>query len=132
MTGAPKDKKPVPTSTFEQLKSNPLLFFGGIAVLAVVLLGTVLLLRRKKSRAELVHAAPALPRASHQEDALEPSRPARDADRIDRESRLPGQTLQLPPSRVEVLTGQLRDSVNHDSELWAGVVRSWLAEEEHA
>lgn len=42
------------------------------------------------------------------------------------------QPLQLPASRVETITGQLRDSVQRDAELWAGIIRSWLAEEENA
>jgi flagellar M-ring protein FliF len=132
VTAAPKDKKPAPTSAFDQIKNNPLFFFGGIAVLTVALLVTVLLLRKKRARVELAREVPALPRASQEQDTVALSRAARDADQINREPQSLGQPLQLPPSRVEVLTGQLRDSVTRDSELWAGVVRSWLAEEEHA
>ena len=37
--------------------------------------------------------------------------------------------MALPPSRSEVLLGQLRESAKRDSELWASILKNWLAEE---
>ena len=37
--------------------------------------------------------------------------------------------IALPPSRSEVLLGQLRESAKRDSELWASILKNWLAEE---
>ena len=37
--------------------------------------------------------------------------------------------IALPPSRGEVLLGQLRESAKKDAELWAAILKNWLAEE---
>jgi hypothetical protein len=36
----------------------------------------------------------------------------------------------LPPSRTEALLTQLQDSGKNNPELWAGILRGWLSEEE--
>jgi flagellar biosynthesis/type III secretory pathway M-ring protein FliF/YscJ len=36
----------------------------------------------------------------------------------------------LMPSRTEVLLGQLQETGRNNPELWAGILRGWLAEEE--
>lgn len=115
--------KPAPANVIELVKANPAAGWGaaGAVVLGIVL-GAVLF-RRKRAHIEV---APALPAA-----AADYERAAMLSGPVAQEPGAP-QALRLPASRLEVMTGQLRESVSHDAELWAGVLRSWLSEEEKA
>ncbi len=125
---APIVKKEKKTFIQEKVESNPMMVYGGAAAAAIVVLLVGFKLMRRggsKSRAEY----PA---------ALEAAAPAHDQVNLTHsaaahsETPASSQTLQLPPPRVEVITGQLKESVTRDAELWAGVLRAWLAEEENA
>jgi flagellar M-ring protein FliF len=125
---APVVKKEKKTFIEEKIESNPLLMYGGAAaVVVVVLLLGFKMMRRGASKTQI-----------QQQAAIEAPAPAYDrvslshAAHPQTEGPASSQTLQLPPPRVEVITSQLRESVTRDSELWAGVLRAWLAEEENA
>ena len=125
---APAAKKEKKTFIEEKIESNPLLMYGGAAaaVVVVLLLGFKMM-SRAASKTQI-----------QQQAAIEAPAPAYDrvslshASHPQTEGPTTSQTLQLPPPRVEVITSQLRESVTRDSELWAGVLRAWLAEEENA
>jgi flagellar M-ring protein FliF len=119
-----KGKKP--DSIQELLKGNPILLWGGVAGAVVILLLGFLLLRRKRTRVELVERNPELTAGAAGEDAVALSPDAR-ASAL---ANSPGAALQLPASRIEIIAGQLRESATQDAEAWAHVLRSWLAEEE--
>jgi hypothetical protein len=75
----------------------------------------------------VVSSASALPAAEYERVALSQA----SGDSLSDASNQAA-TLQLPPARVERITTELRESVARDAELWAGVLRAWLAEEEKA
>jgi flagellar biosynthesis/type III secretory pathway M-ring protein FliF/YscJ len=121
-------KKEKKTFFEEKIENNPLLLYGGAAgaVIVVLLLGFKMMSRgasqaRAQQQAAIEAPAPAYDRVSLSHAAHSQT-----------EGTASSQTLQLPPPRVEVITSQLRESVTRDAELWAGVLRAWLAEEENA
>jgi flagellar M-ring protein FliF len=125
----PEGTKPkAPATAWDQLKNKPVLIGIGSAAVALVLGLGFFLRKRKRGKAELVAAA-ALPAAAEEYDRVALAHGAREDNGQDRKQ---GSALQLPPARAEVITAQLRESVSRDAELWAGVLRAWLSEEEKA
>ena len=100
-----------------------------IAVGVVCLvMGTILvvMLRGKKRLPRMEGAPRALP-ATESAEALRFPSPANSESGESLSGSQP--MAALPPSRSEVLLGQLRESARRDSEMWASILKNWLAEE---
>jgi flagellar M-ring protein FliF len=117
--GAPTPKTP-PANGLDQLLKNKPVLYGGIAGV-VLMIGVVVFAvsRRKKGKPE-VHMGEALP--------LPVSTPA--TPLAPGAAATPSNVPALMPSRTEVLLAQLQESGRNNPELWANVLRGWLAEEE--
>ena len=98
-----------------------------VAVVCLVM-GTILVVMlRGKKRLPRVEAAP---RALPPNESVEALRFPSGVNSESGESLSGSQPMAaLPPSRSEVLLGQLKESARRDSELWASILKNWLAEE---
>jgi flagellar biosynthesis/type III secretory pathway M-ring protein FliF/YscJ len=121
--GALPPKKPDATGPLDMLKNKPVLWgaiAGGVLILVVLFFGMA---RARKNR-QAVEMAEALPpsaaRAVSSIDAAEAG------PRAAHGSSVPA----LPPSRTEVLLTQLQEAGKNNPELWVGILRGWLSEEE--
>ncbi|HLJ50598.1 MAG TPA: flagellar basal-body MS-ring/collar protein FliF [Bryobacteraceae bacterium] len=124
-----KPAKPTPAAFLDLLKSNPVYMYGAGGVLLVIVLAGILLLRRRPRRMEVMAAPAALREAAEVADSVSLSNAAAGLSAAAVEHA--PEPAQLPPTRMEVITAQLRDSVTRDGELWASVMKSWLAEEDN-
>jgi flagellar M-ring protein FliF len=136
--GAPgAQKKPDDVFSIETLKKKPALLWGTVGAVAVVIAMVVFVLMRNRKTGAALQAREALPVVDTYA-GLPPGQPgapagavgtigaAGAAGALGEASRFPA----LMPSRTEVLLTQLQDSSRNNPEMWAGVVRGWLAEEE--
>jgi flagellar M-ring protein FliF len=123
---APVSQTPALTP-LEQLKKNPKMLIGAAVGAAVVLAGLFFLIfkmLKKSPPVEQVRPTESLPPA-------EPA-PARvgATDTWAPSSISAAAMPALAPPRIEVLTNQIRESVQKDGEVCAGVLRGWLREEQ--
>jgi flagellar M-ring protein FliF len=118
---APSQKIPPVTGLDGLLKNKPVLY-GGIAGV-VLMIGVVIFAvsRGKKGQVE-VDMGEALPPSA--------SMPATSLASGGGMSIMPSNVPALMPSRTEALLAQLQESGRNNPELWANVLRGWLAEEE--
>jgi flagellar M-ring protein FliF len=127
-TGAPgPEKKPEPFS-IEALKKNPVQLWGTVGGVAVVIAMVGFVLSRNRKQRAAVEAREALP-AMETYASLQPTSsaaPPAAAQAIGETPRLPA----LMPSRTEVLLTQLQENSRNNPELWADVLRGWLAADE--
>lgn len=123
----PAARKSPGKQPMKQLQNNPILL-GAVAAgaLIVILAFGFVLRRRRRRKIEIVQRTAALPEAASAADRVELS--SARAGKPEVEAADESHRLEAP--RVEVLTAELRESAARDSELWAGVVRAWLAEED--
>jgi flagellar M-ring protein FliF len=115
----PPPKKQEPAGPLDALKNKPILFGavgGGVLITAVLLFG-LSRARKKRMTVEMDEPLP-LPAAS-----------VSSATNVSMLSHNPG-VPALPPSRTEVLLNQLQEAGKNNPELWVGILRGWLAEEE--
>ena len=116
---APVAKKPENVFSVESLKKNPTMLYGtGAAVVAILLVGFLAFGRKKRTVPVPVQAA--LPVATTPA-ILSAGAP----DAVQAAAKIPA----LMPSKSEALMNQLQENGKKDPEVWAGVVRGWLAEE---
>jgi flagellar biosynthesis/type III secretory pathway M-ring protein FliF/YscJ len=101
------------------LKNKPILY-GAIAGV-VLMIGVVVfaVTRGKKKDVEVVMGEALPPSASPAAGSLSSGM-----------SGMPSNVPALMPSRTEALLAQLQESGKNNPELWANVLRGWLAEEE--
>ena len=118
---APQQKQQPPTVQ-DLLKNKDVLIgagAGGALMLIVIVFGVM---RGKKGNKSIaVHEPLPLPAGS-------PLHPA--AAIASAAGEHPGAMPALPPSRTEALLRQLQDAGKNNPELWAGILRGWLSEEE--
>jgi len=121
MTEAPQAaKKTEPATPLEMLKSKPWIWGaagGGVLMGAVMIFG---LMRSRKKRT-MVEVEEPLPLAAAPVSHAVSSAPMLNA---------PHAAPALPPSRTEVLLNQIQEAGRTNPDLWVGVLRGWLAEEE--
>jgi flagellar M-ring protein FliF len=120
--GVPPQKAPPAAGLDALLKNKPVLY-GGIAGV-VLMIGVVIfaVTRGKKRKAEIAMGEALPPAVSKQAMPL----PAGTAGPDALQSKVPA----LMPSRTESLLAQLQENGRNNPELWANVLRGWLAEEE--
>jgi flagellar M-ring protein FliF len=125
---SPKQRSPL-----EQLKGDPKLLGVLAAIVVVVLAGCGFIFARMKkmsaARPAHVQMSQALPEASSMDSTQELARvgiPAQDA--WTPSSAASNKVPTLAPGRFETLTHQLRETVQKDPEICAGVLRGWLKE----
>jgi flagellar M-ring protein FliF len=120
-------KQPGNLSPLEALKQKPMVLYGSAGGAALVIaLVVVAIARGKKKQRAAADMPEVLPPAASVSSlaAAAPSQPG--ALSAAETPRLPA----LMPSRTEVLMTQLQEAGRTNPEAWAGVLRSWLAEEE--
>jgi flagellar M-ring protein FliF len=116
---APVAKKPENVLSVESLKKNPTMLYGtGAAVVAILLVGFLAFGRKKRTVPVPVQAALPVATTPAMVSAGAP-------DAVQAASKIPA----LMPSKSEALLNQLQETGKKDPEVWAGVVRGWLAEE---
>jgi flagellar M-ring protein FliF len=135
---APQDSAPLggvkKPSLLEQLKSDPKIAIGAAAILVVFLGGGFFVIRRlvKGSAGNTqVYTVPALPQTAGEAGAPQLAR-AKGASEQDSWTASSSASTPLPalaPSKIEVLTKNLRETAQKDAEICAGVLRGWLREE---
>jgi flagellar M-ring protein FliF len=123
---APVSQTPALTP-LEQLKKNPKMLIGAAVGAAVILAGFFFLIfkmLKKSPPAEQVRPTESLPPA-------EPAAARVGATDTWAPSSISAAAMPaLAPPRIEVLTNQIRESVQKDGEVCAGVLRGWLREEQ--
>lgn len=117
---APTPKSAPATGLDALLKNKPVLY-GGIAGAVLMIAVVVFAITRGKKRGGQVEMAEALP-ASAAPTPLPSGAAAM--------SPMPSNVPALMPSRTEALLAQLQENGRNNPELWATVLRGWLAEEE--
>lgn len=123
-------KKPDQVFSFETLKQKPAMLWGSVAGGVFVLGMLVFVMTRNRKRRTTFEMREVLPSAPAAAAAL--SNP--NSNSVVQPS--PGnadETRQLPalmPSRTEVLLTQIQESGKNNPEVWAGILRGWLTEEE--
>jgi flagellar M-ring protein FliF len=120
--GAPSQKTQPSTNLDALLKNKPVLY-GGIAGV-VLMIGVVIFAvsRGKKRKAEVEMGEALPPPVSMSATPLPPANTG--------SSVMPSNVPALMPSRTEALLAQLQENGKNNPELWANVLRGWLAEEE--
>jgi flagellar M-ring protein FliF len=117
--GAPAQKSSPATGLDALLKNKPVLY-GAIAG-AVLMIGVVIFAvtrgRKKRPQVEVTEALP-------------PSAPINSLPPGAGMPAVPSNVPALLPSRTEAMLAQLQESGRNNPELWATVLRGWLAEEE--
>lgn len=115
----PPQKKTEPASPLDALKNKPVLWgaVGGGVLITLVLLFGLSRARKKRMTVDI-------------DDTLQiPAALAPTPASVSMLSHSPGMPA-LPPSRTEVLLNQLQEAGKNNPELWVGILRGWLAEEE--
>jgi flagellar M-ring protein FliF len=124
-----QDKKPADGFSLEAIKNKPVIWGSAAGGIALIILLVVMLGRGKggSARVEVTHA---LPQSVGR--ALTPtgSQPSETERAVNQESTPASRMAALLPSRTEVLLTQLQENGKNSPELWAGILRSWLSEEE--
>lgn len=113
-------KKTEPAGPLEMLKSKPWIYGaagGGVLMGAVLIFG----LMRSRKRRTIVEVEEPLPLAAAPATHTVNAAPVLNA---------PHGAPALPPSRTEVLLNQIQEAGKSNPEIWVGVLRGWLAEEE--
>lgn len=120
--GAPSQKT-LPSTGLDTLLKNKPVLYGGIAGV-VLMIGVVIFAvsRRKKRKAEVEMGEALPPPVSMSATPLPPANTGSTA--------MPSNVPALMPSRTEALLAQLQENGKNNPELWANVLRGWLAEEE--
>ncbi|HEX4596119.1 MAG TPA: flagellar basal-body MS-ring/collar protein FliF [Bryobacteraceae bacterium] len=122
-TGAAPVQKVPPATGFDALLKNKPVLYGAIAgVVLMIGVGVFAISRGKKKNAE-VEMGEVLPPAPSAHATSLPSMTAGMGG-------MPSNVPALMPSRTEALLAQLQESGRNNPELWASVLRGWLAEEE--
>jgi flagellar biosynthesis/type III secretory pathway M-ring protein FliF/YscJ len=103
------------------LKNKPVLY-GGIAGIVLMIGVIVFAVTRGKKRNADLEMGEVLPPGPTTATSL----PSMTAGMSGMQSNVPA----LMPSRTEALLAQLQESGRNNPELWANVLRGWLAEEE--
>jgi flagellar M-ring protein FliF len=117
---APSQKIPQVTGLDGLLKNKPVLY-GGIAGVVLMIGVVIFAVTRGKKRDVEVDMGEALPRSVSTPASLAPGGGM---------SMMPSNVPALMPSRTEALLAQLQEGGRNNPELWANVLRGWLAEEE--
>lgn len=120
-------KKTNPGFSLETLKQKPTLLWGSVTA-GVFVIGMLFLMMRGKRRTTF-EVRESLPATSVAAGALP------NAGNTVAQSGAAGLTesRQLPallPSRTEVLLTQIQENAKNNPEVWAGILRGWLTEEE--
>lgn len=117
------------STPMEQLKTDPKLM-GGLAALAVVIVGAVLfLLRRIKSKSkQSVEVRGALPPGSDPDMRSAGALPAQDSWTPSASGATSG-PVPIGAGRVETLSAQIKNVTQRDAEICVGVLRGWLHED---
>jgi flagellar M-ring protein FliF len=118
---APSQKIPPVTGLDGLLKNKPVLY-GSIAGVLLMIGVVIFAVTRGKKREVEVDMGEALPPSA--------SIPATSLASGGGMSVMPSNVPALMPSRTEALLAQLQESGRNNPELWANVLRGWLAEEE--
>ncbi len=126
-------------TVLEQLKGDPKLMIGAGVGLVVILGGLFFVVRSVKgsnANAVQVQAVQTLPQGDGGLSAAQVARAhasngngAGEGDTWTPSHSTPSAVPALPAGKIEVLTKQLRDTAQKDSEVCAGVLRGWLKEE---
>jgi flagellar M-ring protein FliF len=121
--GAAPAPKVTPATGIDALLKNKPALYGAIAG-AVLMIGVVIfaLTRGRKRNAEVDMGEALPPAVSTQAMPLPPASQAKTGSG----SAVPA----LMPSRTEALLAQLQENGRNNPEMWANVLRAWLAEEE--
>ena len=121
-TATTQEKKPADTGANDLLKNKPIVYgaaAGAVLILIVIGFGFA---RARKRRADIEVEQPLeLPPATAVTASAGTLNPG-----VQPASALPA----LMPSRTEALLAQLQETGRNNPELWAGILRGWLAEEE--
>jgi flagellar M-ring protein FliF len=120
--GAPVQKIAPPAGLDALLKNKPVLY-GGIAGVVLMIGVVIFAVSRGRRRNVEVEMGEALPPASS--ISATPLPPANTGASV-----TPSNLPALMPSRTEALLSQLQESGKNNPEVWANVLRGWLAEEE--
>jgi len=131
--GPDSPKKAEDTLSLDALKKKPAVLWGSVGGAALLLVLVVFALTRGRSRAPayeapaaaLPSAAPAAPLPNIAPPGVEQNYAVAGIAQGDR-GRLPA----LMPSRTEVLLTQLQENGRNNAEAWAGILRTWLSEED--
>jgi flagellar biosynthesis/type III secretory pathway M-ring protein FliF/YscJ len=124
--GHPDTKKPDEVLSFETLKKKPALLWGSVGGAVLVIALVVFAVTRMGKRRVPFETREVLPAPPGSVGALAASGVGAGALSAGDGHQLPA----LMPSRTEVLLNQLQDSGRNNPELWAGILRGWLTEEE--
>jgi flagellar M-ring protein FliF len=124
LTNVPaQQKKPENSGPLDGLKNKPVIWGAAAGAILIVIVLIVAVLRSKKKRSVVEVEEPLQLPVSHT-IATSPAAPQA-------VNQANGANMAaLPPSRTEALLMQLQDSGKNNPELWAGILRGWLGEEE--
>jgi flagellar M-ring protein FliF len=123
---APETSKKPDELSWETLKKKPTLLWGSVAGAVFVVGMVIFVLMRGGKRRVSFERQEALPVASP--PAVPP---ANITSAAAPQAAMDGRQLPaLMPSRTEVLLSQLQESGRNNPEVWAGILRGWLTEEE--
>ena len=120
--GAAPSSKNAPAGGLDALLKNKPIFYGAIAGAVLMIAVVVFAISKAKNRREEVEIAESLPPSDAGVAASIPAGAATPS--------LPSNLPALMPSRTEALLAQLQESGRNNPELWANILRGWLAEEE--
>lgn len=114
----------------EQVRKDPKLMIGAGAIALLVLGGGIFSMMKMRSSRQKrdVRLAEALPPAFERTELTEPRPRMETAQGSLNEAAGPA-PASLGPSRVEVLSAQVRSTAQRNGEICAGVLRGWLREE---
>jgi len=113
-------KKPEAIPAQDLLKNKNVIYGAGAGAVLIVVVFVAGIMRGKKRRKNLDMREPLpLPAPAAIQTAAAIAQP---------ENSIPS----LPPSRTEALMKQLQEAGRNNPELWAGILRGWISEEEGA
>jgi flagellar M-ring protein FliF len=119
---APQQKKPENVGILDELKNKPVLLGAAAGAILIVAVLIFALFRSKKKRTAAQMDEPLQLPVSHVSSVPPVT--------LSQHSANGASIAALPPSRTEALLTQLQDSGKNNPELWAGILRGWLGEEE--
>jgi flagellar M-ring protein FliF len=121
--GGPPVQKITPSTGMDALLKNKPVLYGGIAGVVLMIGVVIFAVSRGRRRDVEVDMGEALPPAVSM--AATPLPPGSTGN-----SGMPSNLPALMPSRTEALLAQLQENGRNNPEVWANVLRGWLAEEE--